>query len=436
MGVKTCLKRWDNNNQFYFVIYTMLASFFTYSCMYAFRKPFTVATYGDLHLWGVHYKIWLITSQVIGYTLSKFIGIKLVSEMTSSKRALTLLIAVGIAQTALLLFAITPAPYNIVWMFFNGLPLGIIWGLVFSYLEGRRTTELLGAGLSISFIFSSGFVKTTGKLLMQNFNITEIWMPFMTGLLFTLPLICSVWLLNQVPAPNEEDNAMRTLRKPMSKIERKDFFHRFSMIIIPLTFIYIFLTILRDIRDNFAAEIWESLGKGTNSAIFTTAEIPVGFGVLVVISLMVLIRNNLKALYFSILTVILGLILNILATLAFRGTIMGGYTWMVMVGFGLYIGYIAFHALIFERLIATFRYIGNVGFLFYFADAFGYLGSVSSFILKNFFSADISWLNFFSGMIINLSVSGIALCLFTLFIIKSQYKKKSSINFMLINKAL
>jgi len=33
-------------------------------------------------------------------------------------------------------------------------------GLIFSYLEGRQTTEALGAGLSVSFIFSAGFSKT------------------------------------------------------------------------------------------------------------------------------------------------------------------------------------------------------------------------------------------------------------------------------------
>ena len=69
-------------------------------------------------------------------------------------------------------------------MLLNGLPLGMIWGLVFSYLEGRRQTELLGAGLSVSFIFSSGVVKSVGKVLMQDFGVTQMWMPFLTGLIF------------------------------------------------------------------------------------------------------------------------------------------------------------------------------------------------------------------------------------------------------------
>jgi len=45
----------------------------------------------------------------------------------------------------LILFPSFPAPWNVAALFFNGLPLGMIWGLVFGYMEGRRTSEALGA---------------------------------------------------------------------------------------------------------------------------------------------------------------------------------------------------------------------------------------------------------------------------------------------------
>ena len=62
---------------------------------------------------------------------------------------------VSIAGISWLLFAIVPPPYNVIFLFTNGLPLGMVWGMVFGYLEGRRFTEVLGAGLSVSFIFSA-----------------------------------------------------------------------------------------------------------------------------------------------------------------------------------------------------------------------------------------------------------------------------------------
>jgi hypothetical protein len=57
-------------------------------------------------------------------------------------------------------------PYNVSFLFLNGLPLGMVWGAVFSFLEGRRFTELLGAGMASSFIASSGIVKATGRTLV------------------------------------------------------------------------------------------------------------------------------------------------------------------------------------------------------------------------------------------------------------------------------
>lgn len=49
---------------------------------------------------------------------------------------------------------------------------------------------------------------------------------------------------------------------------------------------------------------------------------------------------------------------------------------MVMIGLGLYIPYVAVHTTIFELAIAMTRDRGNIGYLIYLADAFGYLGYV------------------------------------------------------------
>ncbi len=57
--------------------------------MYAFRKPFSVGTFavpGVSFMPEIDYKVLLIISQVIGYTLSKFIGIKVVSELEGNYR--------------------------------------------------------------------------------------------------------------------------------------------------------------------------------------------------------------------------------------------------------------------------------------------------------------------------------------------------------------
>ena len=135
-----------------FSTYAVTAAFAAYFCMYAFRKPFAVATFDGEQLGSVDLKIALIIAQVAGYALSKFIGIKYVSELTAGRRAAALIALISAAEFALLIYGLVPNPYKIVAIFCNGLPLGAVWGLVFGFLEGRRTSEILGAGLSTSYI--------------------------------------------------------------------------------------------------------------------------------------------------------------------------------------------------------------------------------------------------------------------------------------------
>lgn len=409
----------------FFISYTGFVAFAVYSSMYAFRKPFTVATYDDQYLWGLHLKIWFIAAQVFGYTISKFIGIKVVSEMPGKKRAVSIIALVLVAEIALFFFALVPGPAKIIFLFINGLPLGMIWGLVFAYLEGRKYTEILGAALSTSFIFASGFAKTVGKWLMVDWGVSEYWMPFMTGLLFLLPLLISVFLIDQVPHPNNEDMALRTERKPMKLGDRLHFFNRFAPVVVLLILAYAGLSIFREMRDNFAAEIWAGLGYGDDPEIFTASEIPVGIGTLLVLGLFSFIRDNTVALFANIAVIICGFFLIGTGAFVFQRGLMSGLVWMILTGLGLYLAYIPFNALLFERIIAAFRYPGNIGFVMYLADSFGYLSSIISFSLKNFFSPQLSWISFFISSSYYIAGFGIMLMLLAAAWFRRQKRQQS-----------
>ena len=101
-------------------------------------------------------------SQIIGYAISKYGGIKFCSEIPAKNRAITRIWLVLFAELALIVYGIGPNDYKVLVIFFNALLLGIVW-----YLEGRRTSEVLLAGLSCSFIISSGVVKDFGCAVMS-----------------------------------------------------------------------------------------------------------------------------------------------------------------------------------------------------------------------------------------------------------------------------
>jgi len=123
------------------VLFAMFAAFGTYFCMYAFRKPFTAATFDGLTFLGtqVNAKTAFVIAQLIGYTISKYVGVKVCSEMTRSRRAAALCLLGLLAQASLVLFAILPMNLKPFAMLANGLPLGMVWGLVVWHLEGRRS---------------------------------------------------------------------------------------------------------------------------------------------------------------------------------------------------------------------------------------------------------------------------------------------------------
>ena len=402
-------------NSWLFALHCASAAFATYFCMYAFRKPFAVGMYEGYQLWGIDYKIVLIITQVLGYTLSKFAGIKVISEMAPQRRIAAILLFIGIAEVALILFGLIPPPYNFFCLFFNGLPLGLIWGLVFSFLEGRRFTELLGAGLCTSFILSSGVVKSVGKLLMTQFGVSEFWMPAATGLVFTIPLLVSVWLLSKVPPPTAEDETLRTRRVPMNAGERRAFFRRFAWGIVILVAVYAALNAYRDFRDNFAVELWAAAGYPDVPMIFTWSEIPIAAVTLGAAAFMVLVKDNRQAFWISQATIFLGACLVGAATYGYQVGLISAPFWLVTVGLGMYIPYIAYHVMVFERLIAVSRHESNIGYLMYVADAFGYLASVAVMLFRDFGAKELSWLDFFINASYALSIGCVVLIVLSMF---------------------
>lgn len=404
-------------------LYAAAIVFLAYTMIFGFRKTFTVATFDGLSFAGYSYKTLLVISQMLGYLLAKFYGIKYISELKRTGRGKIILILTGISWLSWLLFAIVPMPYNIVFLFVNGFPLGMLWGVVFSYVEGRRSTDFIGATLAVSFIFASGFVKSVGAWLMVNFGISEFWMPFFAGLVFALPLMLFIYGMEKIPAPNQEDVNYRAERIAMSDVDRKKLIKSFLPGLIACVVIYCFATIFRDIRDNFGAEMWKEMGYINQPAIFAKTETPITLVVLVLIGSMVLIKNNFMALKTAHYFIAVGFILAGVSTLLFKNNFINPLWWMTLVGLGLYMVYIPFNAVFFDRLISTFKYASNVGFLIYIADSFGYVGSIGVLASKEIFKVQLNWVTFFSSSVIILSIVGLMLTFYSLYYFSRKYKK-------------
>lgn len=388
-------------------LYVSLIAFLAYSSVYAYRKPFTVATFDEIKFWGISYQTLLIISQVLGYMLSKFYGIKFIVELKRVGRWKTVAIMMSIAWLSLLLFALLPPIVGLLCFFINGFVLGFLWGVIFSYVEGRKATDFIGSAMAVSFIFAGGFTRSIAKWLLEEYHTPEKWLPFITGLVFALPLVCFIYLLEKIPPPDTTDEVERTKRVSMTRQDRKKVLKSFGIGLLAITATYALLTIIRDLRDNFMANIWKDLGYGSNYKIFASTETIIAISILIIMGLLVLVRKNIKAFRFIHLVIIAGFMLAGISSLLYKYNIMDGAWWMQLVGMGLYMAYIPFNCIFFERMIATFKINGNVGFLMYIADAFGYLGSVLVMLSKELLNVTTNWSTFYTNAALICAIVGI-----------------------------
>ncbi len=360
-------------------------------------------------------------SQTFGYLIAKWLGIKVISEIKPNLRIGLILFLIGFAECMLLLFGILPPPWNIVCLFLNGLPLGIVFGLILSFLEGRKNSEALIAGLCASFIVSDGFTKSVGSSLLIN-GVSEAWMPFFAGAVFIIPTLLFVAMLSQVPPPTPEDTQQRSVRLPMFGKERWSFFIKFFPGLIGITIVYLFVTFLRSLRADFARELWRDLGFIQTPAMFTQSELLVSAGVILISGFTVYIQSHRKAFEFSLLSCAGGFMICLLAVAGLQVGL-DKFLFMVLVGLGVYIPYVGIHTTVFERLIAVTREKANIGFLMYVVDSVGYTGYAFLLLYRNLWPTPESMLHVFLNLCLLLGIGGSVISLLSYGYFKTKLKR-------------
>jgi hypothetical protein len=267
---------------------------------------------------------------------------------------------------------------------------------------------VLLAGLSCSFIVSSGVVKDVGVSLMHA-GVAEEWMPAAVGALFVAPFLLGVWLLERSPRPSVADIAERVRRTPMDRRQRGQFLRSFWPGLAPLLLVYFFLTAFRDYRDNYGVELYGELGYAGQGAVFTQSEVPVALGVLGLLVCLYFVRDNRRALGVAFALMTLGLALIGLATCLHWQNAVSGFVWMLLIGLGSYLAYVPIGSMLFDRLIASTRFVGTAVFAIYLADAVGYVGAVGVQLHKDLSLSQTSRLAFLQTFCLALSTGGSAL---------------------------
>ncbi|HEY0195420.1 MAG TPA: DUF5690 family protein, partial [Kofleriaceae bacterium] len=81
--------------------------------------------------------------------------------------------------------------------------------------------------------------------------------------------------------------------------------------------------------------------------------------------------------------------------LLFDAGVLGPRAWMITVGLGMYLGYVPYGCVLFDRTIAALRTVATAVFLIYVSDAVAYGGSVGIVAYKYLGQANVSMVQFF-----------------------------------------
>lgn len=383
-------------SDFLFILWAGGAALLSYSLVYALRKPYTAATFDGFEILGMDYKVVVTIAQIIGYVISKFIGIKLISELKRENRLKYILGFIVLAEVSLVLFGLLPAPYNIGAMLLNGLSLGCMWGIIFSFIEGRRMTDILASLLGVSMVISSGTAKSAGLYVMNSLHISEFWMPALIGAV-ALPLLAILgYVLNALPQPTEEDIAMKSERETLNGEQRWQLFRNFMPFLTLLFIANVVLVILRDIKEDFLVKIIDV--SNYSSWMFAQVDSVVTVIILVIFGLMVFVKSNLKALTVLLSLIIVCMIVMAAVSFGYEHLQLNAVTWLFIQSLCLYMAYLTFQTIFFDRFIACFKIRGNVGFFIAMNDFLGYTGTVIVLVIKEFVSPDINWAVFYNQM--------------------------------------
>ena len=389
-----------------FVLWAGGTALLSYSLVYALRKPFTAAEFEGLQVFGMDYKIVVSIIQLLGYVSAKLLGIKYISELRPEGRLKFIIGSAALSEISLIAFGLLPMPYNIMALYFNGLSLGCMWGVIFSFLEGRRTTDILASIMGVSMALSSGVAKSLGLYTLNVLHVSEFWMPALIGAI-AFPLLCFTgWMMTRFPQPTAADIASRSVRVTLNGHQRWALFRRFMPLLIMLFAANLLLTVQRDIKEDFIVCIIDV--STVSSWAFAQIDSIATLVLLATFALLSTTYDHLKMLCILLVLSTCGM-----GTLAFLGANfeqvgLPTTIWLFLQSLCLDMAYLSFQTIFFERFIACFKIKGNVGFFIITIDFVGYLGTLALLLFKEFYASHIDWASFYNSMSLYI---GIVCCL-------------------------
>src|SRR5699024_5536304 len=147
-------------------------------------------------------------------------------------------------------------------------------------------------------------------------------------------------------------------RLPLNGRQRKELFIDFMPFLVLLFVANLMLVVLRDIKEDFLVKIIDMSGQ--SSWLFAQIDTIVTLIILALFGAMVFVKSNIKVLVVLLGLVILGTAAMSFISFNYDSLQLNAITWLFAQSLCLYVAYLCFQSIFFDRFIACFKIKGNV----------------------------------------------------------------------------
>lgn len=332
----------------------------------------------------------------VAFGLAKFPAVHVMSSAIYFRHRLQFLSTLVVLSAALctlpLAFSGGAPKTTLCGLFLGCFPSSMLYGGLVSYVEGRRSTELIIAVVHFSMVFSGSASRGTATAVLS-LGVSDCWMPAVIACVVTPLILVVLWVLDRSPPPSPADIASRTQRRAMTGQERAAFVGNFRPGLLLLLVAYSMLTAVRFLRDLFSRDLFTAANGGVtpSSFVFAIADLPGAVLAAGVLIAFVSFEDSSHALRIMILTMAAFIAVMLLVTWLFSAGMVDGVIWQIMLGAGLYGTYSIACMPIYDRLVSASGHASaTCTFLVFYNDMAGYAAAVVLIVWKTFGASNTS----------------------------------------------
>ena len=281
---------------------------------------------------------------------------------------------------------LSPAPgAKVAAVFFSSFCSSWIYGMMVTYLEGRRSTEALIAISSMCLAYTGNLSRGVGRAVL-NAGVSPEMMPLLIGTAAWVPACGLLLVLDRAPKPSEADVAARSRRVPMDLPAKRRFLSRWGGGVFLMMLAYALVTGVRSVRDLYSAQIFAAAMNVEEAPawIFLVADAPGAVLSAAALVAVGIIRDSRRAMLAMILLMVIAITLGLGATALFQLNILGGVAWQLCLGTSVFVTYSLLSTPFYERMFAATRTEGTISFLVFASDCFGYVVTTTLLLYQDF----------------------------------------------------